>query len=90
MCLKTKVDILSVSMTDVVLVENIVQALIQVLHVEDDSSTTSLHANLDLVDVVANLEWAENPIKNYVSALLKTTIIPVYTLYPSGNCSQRE
>lgn len=37
------------------LVEQVIQALIQVLQVQQDHSATSLHAYLDLVDIAAHL-----------------------------------
>ena len=37
------------------LVENIVEALIEVFKVEQDHCPTNLHANLDLVDVSTHL-----------------------------------
>ena len=55
MCLESQVHVLAVSMVDVVLVEDIVQTLIEVLQVEEDNCTSSLHANLDLVDVPTDL-----------------------------------
>ena len=54
-CLKSQVHILAVSMVDVILVQDIVQTLIEVLQVEEDNCTTSLHANLDLVDISTDL-----------------------------------
>ena len=55
MCLESQVHVLAVSKVDVVLVQDIVQTLIEVLQVEEDNCTSSLHANLDLVDVSMDL-----------------------------------
>ena len=53
--LKTKIYVSVASIVDVVLVEHVVQALIQVIQVEQDHCSASLHTNLDLVDVPTNL-----------------------------------
>ena len=55
MCLKTKVHISVATIVDVVLVQHIIQAFVQVLQVEQDHCSSSFHANLDLIDVSANL-----------------------------------
>ena len=55
MCLESQVHILAVCMVDVVLIQDIVQTLIEVLQVEEDNCTSSLHANLDLVDIPTDL-----------------------------------
>ena len=54
-CLKSQIHILATSIINVVLVQNIIQTLIKVLQVEKNNCTPSLHANLNLVDVAANL-----------------------------------
>ena len=53
--LKSKVNVSVLSITHVILVEHIVQALIEVLEVEQDHCSSSLHANLYLVNVSAHL-----------------------------------
>ena len=55
MGLQTKINIFSISMNNVVLVENIIQALVKVFQVEQNNSSSSFHANLDLVDVSTHL-----------------------------------
>ena len=54
--LQSKVDIPTPSMVDVVLVEHVIQALIQVLQVEQDDCSPCLHADLDLVNVPTHLK----------------------------------
>ena len=56
MGLKTKVHISVATIVDVVLVQHVIQAFVQVLQVEQDHCSSSLHANLDLVDVSTNLQ----------------------------------
>jgi hypothetical protein len=53
--LKAQVHILAVSVVDIILVQHIVQTLIEILQVEENNCTSSFHANLDLVDIAANL-----------------------------------
>ena len=55
MSLKTKVHISVATIVDVVLVQHVIQAFIQVLQIEQDHCTSSFHANLDLIDVPADL-----------------------------------
>ena len=54
-CLESQVHILAVSMVDVILVEDVIQTLVEVFQVKENDSTSSLHANLDLVNVATNL-----------------------------------
>ena len=54
--LQSKVDIPTPPMVDVVLVEHIIQALVQVLQVEQDDCSPCLHADLDLVNVPTHLK----------------------------------
>ena len=53
--LEPEVNISAVTIVHVVLVEHIIQALIEVLQVEQNHRPSSLHANLYLIDVSANL-----------------------------------
>ncbi len=53
--LQTKVNVSVATVVDVVLVQHIVQALVEVFKVEQDHCSSCLHANLDLVDISANL-----------------------------------
>ena len=55
MGLKTEVDIHSVGVGNIVLVQNIVQTLVQVFQIEQNDCAASLHADLDLVDVTTHL-----------------------------------
>ena len=55
MGLKTKVHVSVATIVDVVLVQHIIKALVQVLQVEQDHRSSSLHTNFDLIDVSANL-----------------------------------
>ena len=54
--LQSKVDIPTPPMIDVVLVEHVIQALIQVLQVEQDDRSPCLHTDLDLVNVATHLK----------------------------------
>ena len=54
-CLKSKVNISVTTSMDIVLVKSIIQALIQVIQVQKNYSSTSLHANLDLVYISTHL-----------------------------------
>ena len=54
--LQSEVDITTPPMVDVVLVEHIIQALIQVLQVEQDDCSSCLHTDLDLVNVPTHLK----------------------------------
>ena len=54
--LQSEVNIPTPPMIDVVLVEHIIQALIQVLQVEQDDCSPCLHADLDLVYVATHLK----------------------------------
>ena len=54
--LQSEVDIPTPSMVDVVLVEHVIQALIQVLQVEQDDCSPYLHADLNLVYVATHLK----------------------------------
>ena len=54
--LQSEVDISTPPKLDVVLVEHVIQALIQVLQVEQDDRSPCLHADLDLVNVAAHLK----------------------------------
>jgi hypothetical protein len=58
--LQTQINILATSIVDVVLIQDIVQALIKVLQVEEHDCAPSLHAYLDLVNVSANLDQKIN------------------------------
>ncbi len=53
-CLQSKVHISYFTIVHVVLVEDIIETLI-VIQVEQDDCTTCLHADLDLVDITADL-----------------------------------
>ena len=55
MGLKAQIYISVVSMIDVVLVEDIIETFIEVFKVEENNSSPCLHANLNLVNVSANL-----------------------------------
>ncbi len=55
-CLQSQVHIAYSTIVHIVLVKDIIETLIEVLQVEKDYRTPSLHANLDLIDVTANLE----------------------------------
>ena len=57
--LKPKVNVATVPEVDVVLVEYIIQALVQVLQVEQDDSSPCLHTNFDLVNVATHLKKME-------------------------------
>ena len=63
--LKSKVYISTVSIVHVVLVKYIIQALIEVFQVEEDHCSSSLHANLNLVDVSTDLH-----VQYFVKAML--------------------
>ena len=54
--LQSEVNIPTPPMVDVVLVEHVIQALIQVLQVEQDDCSPCLHTDLDLVYVAAHLK----------------------------------
>ena len=54
--LQSEVNIPTTPMVDVVLVEHVIQALIQVLQVEQDDCSPCLHADLDLVNVPTHLK----------------------------------
>ena len=54
--LKTKVNISKFSIMQIVLVEHVIQALIQVFEVEKDNCSSCLHTNFDLIDVSAYLQ----------------------------------
>ncbi len=56
-CLQSKVHISYSTIVHVVLVKDIIETLI-VIQVEQDDSTTCLHADLDLVDITADLRKA--------------------------------
>ena len=60
--LQSKVDIPTPSMVDVVLVEHVIQALIQVLQVEQDDCSPCLHTDLDLVNVSTHLKKRKNTV----------------------------
>jgi hypothetical protein len=53
---KTEINESVASQFDVILVERIIEALIEVLQVKEDHSAAVLHADLDSVDVSANLK----------------------------------
>ncbi len=55
MGLKSKVNISAISIVHVVLVQHIVQTLVEVFKVEQDHCSSSLHANLDLVNISTHL-----------------------------------
>ncbi len=57
MRLKSQVHISAVGMIDVVLVKDIIETLIEVFQVEENNCASSLHADLDLVDVLAYLQY---------------------------------
>ena len=73
--LKSKIHISVFPTVHVVLVEHVIQALVEVLEVEKDHCSSSLHANLNLVDVSTNLRvkrekihtisWQNATDKNY-------------------------
>ena len=54
--LQSEVNIPTPPMIDVVLVEHIIQALIQVLQVEQDDCSPCLHTDLDLVYIATHLK----------------------------------
>ncbi len=54
-CLQSQVHIAYSTIIHVVLVEDIIEALIEVLQIEKDDCPPCLHANLDLINVTANL-----------------------------------
>ena len=54
--LQSEVNIPTPPMVDVVLVEHVIQALVQVLEVEQDDCSPCLHANLDLVYIATHLK----------------------------------
>ena len=54
--LKSKIHISVFPIVHVVLIQHIIQALIEVFKVEQDHCSSSLHANLYLVDVSTHLE----------------------------------
>ena len=54
--LQSEVNVPTPPMVDVVLVEHIIQALIQVLQVEQDDCSPCLHTDLDLVYVATHLK----------------------------------
>ena len=60
--LQSEVDIPTPPMVDVVLVEHVIQALIQVLQVEQDNRSPCLHTNLDLVNVSTHLKKRKNTV----------------------------
>jgi hypothetical protein len=53
---KTEINESVASQFDVILVERIIEALIEVLQVKEDHGAAVLHADLDSVDVSANLK----------------------------------
>ena len=53
--LQTKIDISDATTVDVILVQYIVQTFVKIVQIEQDSSSPGLHANLNLIDVSANL-----------------------------------
>ena len=55
MGLKAQIYISAISIIDVVLVEDIIETFIEVFKVEENNSSPCLHANLNLVNVSANL-----------------------------------
>ena len=55
MCLQSQINISSITRACVVLVQYIIQALIEVLQVEKDDCSASLHTDLDSIDVPTNL-----------------------------------
>ena len=61
--LQSEVDIPTPSMVDVVLVEHVIQALIQVLQVEQDDCSPCLHTDLDLVNVATYLKKKKTTLK---------------------------
>ena len=73
--LKSKIHISVSPIVHVVLVEHIIQALVEVLKIEKDHCSSSLHANLYLVNISANLHvergqfhtisWQNPTDKNY-------------------------
>ena len=54
--LQSKVNVPTPPMIDVVLVEHVIQALIQVLQIEQDDCSPYLHADLNLVYVATHLK----------------------------------
>ncbi len=54
-CLQSQVHIAYSTIIHVVLVEDIIEALIEVLQIEKDDCPPCFHANLDLINVTANL-----------------------------------
>ena len=54
-CLQTQVHVSGVTIIDIILVQDIVETLIEILQVEQNDSSPSFHANLDLIDITANL-----------------------------------
>ena len=71
--LQSKVNVPTPPMVDVVLVEHVIQAVVQVLQVEQDDCSPCLHTNLDLVYVATHLkkrQTALNRIQLVARALL--------------------
>ena len=58
--LKAQIYISAVTMIDVVLVEDIIETFIEVFKVEENNSSPCLHADLNLVNVSANLHSCIN------------------------------
>ena len=79
MCLESQVHILAVSMVDVILVEDVIQTLVEIFQVEENDSASSLHANLDLVDVTTNLM---KRMDHYFQNIAHHTKLLECTLYP--------
>ena len=55
MGLQAQIHILGGTPHDVILVQQVIQAFIEVFQVQQNYSTPCLHADLDLIDVAANL-----------------------------------
>ena len=54
--LQSEVNIPTPPVVDIVLVEHVIQALIQVLQVEQDDCSSCLHTDLNLVNVATHLK----------------------------------
>ena len=57
MCLQSKINISVPTIVNVVLVQYVIQALIEVLQVEKDDGPACLHTDPDLVDVSTDLKY---------------------------------
>ena len=82
--LKTQIHILGVSSNNVILVEDIIQALIEVFQVEEDHSASSLHAYLDLVDISTHL-YTEHLATLLVGTFLPNNLCILFVLWETAS-----